>query len=515
MPFILALTPIIVILVLMVVLRWGAARAGGVGYLTALLIAILFFGAGPHLLAYAHARALLLAVDVLLIIWAAFLLYRVADEAGAIRTIGQSLPYLTANPGMQALIIGWVFASFLQGVGGFGVPVAVIAPILVGLGFSPLAAVVLPSIGHGWAVTFGSLGSSFQALMAATGLPGEQLAGPSAIFLGISGFLVGAMVAYFVGGWVGLKQLALPVLALGSVMSLTLYVVATSGLWNIASFSAGLIGLITAVPLAGRYRGEQTHSERLDSRRLLIALSGYAVMMIVILGIQMIPTIRAWLGQWVIQINFPEVATSGGNFGLAPFVTAAGPGRKIPIFRHTGSILAYSAFLAYLIYRQAGWYPPGAPRRILSGTVRRVMSSSVSITSMVTMAVIMENAGMTDTLARGLAEGMGAVFPLVAPWIGAIGAFMTGSNTNSNVVFGALQLRTAQLLGFQVAIILAAQTAGAALASVMAPTKVVVGASTAGMAGREGEIMRTLFIYTGLLVALVSILAILGSLLVP
>jgi lactate permease len=515
MPFILALTPIIVILVLMVVLRWGAARAGGVGYLTALLIAILFFGAGPHLLAYAHARALLLAVDVLLIIWAAFLLYRVADEAGAIRTIGQSLPYLTANPGMQALIIGWVFASFLQGVGGFGVPVAVIAPILVGLGFSPLAAVVLPSIGHGWAVTFGSLGSSFQALMAATGLPGEQLAGPSAIFLGISGFLVGAMVAYFVGGWVGLKQLALPVLALGSVMSLTLYVVATSGLWNIASFSAGLIGLIAAVPLAGRYRGEQTHSERLDSRRLLIALSGYAVMMIVILGIQMIPTIRAWLGQWVIQINFPEVATSGGSFGLAPFVTAAGPGRKIPIFRHTGSILAYSAFLAYLIYRQAGWYPPGAPRRILSGTVRRVMSSSVSITSMVTMAVIMENAGMTDTLARGLAEGMGAVFPLVAPWIGAIGAFMTGSNTNSNVVFGALQLRTAQLLGFQVAIILAAQTAGAALASVMAPTKVVVGASTAGMAGREGEIMRTLFIYTGLLVALVSILAILGSLLVP
>lgn len=513
MPFILALTPIIVILVLMVILRWGAARAGGVGYLTALLIAIFFFGAGPQLLAYAHTRALLLAVDVLLIIWAAFLLYRVADEAGAIRTIGDSLPFLTANPGMQALIIGWVFASFLQGVGGFGVPVAVIAPILVGLGFSPLAAVVLPSIGHGWAVTFGSLGSSFQALIAATGLPGEQLAGTSAIFLGIAGFLVGAMVTYFVGGWDGLRQLALPVLVLGSVMSVTLYVVATSGLWNIASFSAGLAGLIVAIPLAGRYRGEQNNSGNLNLRRLLIALSGYAVMMVVILGIQMIPIVRAWLGQWVIQVNFPEVATSGGMFGLAPFITAAGPGRKIPIFRHTGSILAYSAFLAYGIYRWAGWYQPGAPRRILSGTVRRVMSSSVSITSMVTMAVIMENAGMTDTLARGLAEGMGAVFPLVAPWIGAIGAFMTGSNTNSNVVFGALQLRTAQLLGFQVAIILAAQTAGAALASVMAPTKVVVGASTAGMAGREGEVMRTLLIYTSLLVLLISVLAIIGTLL--
>jgi lactate permease len=118
----------------------------------------------------------------------------------------------------------------------------------------------------------------------------------------------------------------------------------------------------------------------------------------------------------------------------------------------------------------------------------------------------MENAGMTEQLARGLAEGMGQAFPLVASWIGALGAFMTGSNTNSNVVFGALQLRTADLLGYAPAVILAAQTAGAGLASVLAPTKVVVGASTAGMAGREGEVMRALFVYTGLLVLFISLL---------
>jgi lactate permease len=124
--------------------------------------------------------------------------------------------------------------------------------------------------------------------------------------------------------------------------------------------------------------------------------------------------------------------------------------------------------------------------------------------------VVMENSGMTDTLARGLAEGMGPLFPFFAPWIGALGAFMTGSNTNSNVVFGALQLRTAQLLGYSAAIILAGQTAGAALASVMAPTKVVVGASTAGMAGKEGDVMRRLIVYAGLLVLLISILTVLG-----
>jgi lactate permease len=169
--------------------------------------------------------------------------------------------------------------------------------------------------------------------------------------------------------------------------------------------------------------------------------------------------------------------------------------------------LFYASVLAYLVYNQAHLYRSGALRRIAAGTIQRVMSSSVSIASMVAMAVIMENSGMTDTLARGLAEGTGAVFPLVSPWIGALGAFMTGSNTNSNVLFGALQLRTAELLGFAAPLILAAQTAGAALASVMAPTKVVVGASTAGMAGKEGEVMSQMLRYTIPLVLLISLLA--------
>ncbi len=491
----------------MVGLRWGAARAGGMGYLSALLIAVAFFGAGPRLLAYTHARALLLSIDVLLIIWAAFLLYRVVDEAGAIRTIGDALPHLTPDRGMQALIIGWVFATFLQGVGGFGVPVAVIAPILVGLGFTPLAAVLLPSIGHGWAVTFGSLGSSFQALMASTGLPGEMLAGPSAIFLGVAGLLAGILVAQVAEGWSAVRRLLPSILILGTGMGLTQYLVAISGLWNIGAFMGGLAGLVIALPLALRSRKSARKDNpsapdgQVDLRALLVAISGYAILVVVTLSIQLIPAVRSGLSQLVIRVNFPEVSTTAG------FVTPAGTGRTILLLRHAGASLFYASVLAYLVYRQAQLYKAGALRRIVEGTVRRVMSSSVSIVSMVAMAVIMENSGMTDTLARGLAGGMGAVFPLISPWIGALGAFMTGSNTNSNVVFGALQLRTAELLGFAAPIILAAQTAGAALASVMAPTKLVVGASTAGMAGKEGEVMRAMLRYTIPLLALISLLA--------
>jgi lactate permease len=504
MNFILALIPILAILVLMVGFRWGAARAGGTGYLVALVIAALFFGAGPELLAYAHMKALLLTVDVLLIIWAAFLLYRVADEAGAIRTIGLALPHLTSDTGMQALIIGWIFASFLQGVGGFGVPVAVIAPILVGLGFTPLAAVVIPSLGHGWAVTFGSMGSSFNALLAATGQPEELLAPPAAIFLGVACLAVGLEVAHAAGGWDAVRRLLVPILIIGVVMAVVQFLVATAGPWNLGAFTAGLAGLVVGFPLAYRHRNQEANGDPLDARALLVAVSGYVLLIAVTLVVQLIPEVKNFLNQVVIQVNFPEVSTSLG------YMTEAGPGRKLSVFGHTGVVLLYSSILAYIVYRWAGLYKPGAVGRIVVGTVQRVMSSSVSIASMVGMAVIMEEAGMTEALARGLAAGVGALFPLVAPWIGALGAFMTGSNTNSNVVFGALQLRTAELVGFSIAVILGAQTAGAALASVMAPTKVVVGASTAGMAGKEGDVMRKLLVYAGLLVILVSLMAFIG-----
>jgi lactate permease len=336
--------------------------------------------------------------------------------------------------------------------------------------------------------------------MATTGLSADVITPFSAIFLSIAGVATGFIVVHAAQGWKAIRQLVIPILVIGLLMGVAQLIVASTRLWNIAAFSAGMVGLLISYPLARRYRGEQQENGTLDLKALAVAVTGYAILVGIILIVQLIPSIQNFLSKIVLQVNFPEVSTSEG------FITPAGPGRKIAIFGHTGALLVYVAILAYLIYRIAGLYKKGATKRIIEGTIQKVMSSSVSIASMVTMAVIMENSGMTDTLARGLAEGMGRAFPLIAPWIGALGAFMTGSNTNSNVVFGALQMRTAELLGYSVAIILAAQTAGAALASIMAPTKVVVGTSTAGMAGHEGDVMRKLLGYAGLLVLLISLL---------
>jgi lactate permease len=503
---IIAAIPILIILVLMIGFRWGAARAGAAGYLAAFFIAAVFFGAGVDALAFAHTKGLILSVDVLLIIWAAFLLYRVADEAGAIETIGRLLPSLTRDRGMQALLIGWVFASFLQGAGGFGVPVAVTAPILIGLGFTPLSAVLVPSIGHGWAVTFGSLGSSFNALLSATHLDAPTLAPKAAIYLGLACILIGPMVAHAADGWKGVKRLWLPALVIGAVMAMVQFgVAAGAGLWNLGAFTGGLAGLAVSLWMV-RWGEAGQGLERSERKPLLLALAAYGVLIIITVVILLIPPIKNWLDQVSVQIQFPETVTALG------YVSPAGTNRPIHIFTHAGAILVYTSLASFFIYRRAGLYAVGAGKRILRTTVRNMMSSSLSIAMMVSMATVMQQSGMTEVLAQGLADAVGKAFPLVAPWIGAIGAFMTGSNTNSNVVFAGLQMRTAELLAYSVPAILAGQTAGAAVASVAAPAKVIVGCSTAGMAGKEGDALRALVGYTALLVMFIGLLTGLTSL---
>ncbi|MBI4928615.1 MAG: L-lactate permease, partial [Anaerolineae bacterium] len=152
---------------------------------------------------------------------------------------------------------------------------------------------------------------------------------------------------------------------------------------------------------------------------------------------------------------------------------------------------------------------PGARKRILTPVARGAVNSSLGIVAMVGMAVIMSNTGMTNLLAEGLGRSFGpAFYPVVAPFLGALGAFITGSNNNSNVLFGALQMRTAELLGLSVPLILAAQTAGGSLGSVLAPAKVIVGCSTVGLGDNESVVMRPILLYGLFPIAGVAVLTI-------
>lgn len=502
--WLLALSPVLAVLILMLGFRWGGSKAGAAAWFVAVIVAVLHFGAGPALIGYAQVKGILLTLDVLYIIWTALLLFHVADEAGAVDVIGERLPALTADRMMQALLLGWVFVSFLQGVGGFGVPVAVVAPLLVGLGFGPVQAVIMASIGHGWAVTFGSLATSYVALIATSGLPGEAIAPESALLLGIAAFFCGAIVAYVATGWRSMLR-GLPAIAvLTVVMGVVQYFLATSGLWTLGATGASLAGLLVGVGLSRLpfYSGAESTIKPLPvdasipdpvtdlpdavekRRSLTISLSAYAVLIVLAFGINLIPPLERLFGAVRVTLQFPELSTGLG------WVTAAEAGRSLSVFGHPGAILLYTSLIAYGIYAAAGYYRRGAPGRIADKVARGAVKSSLGIAAMVGMAVIMGHAGMTNLLARGISENVGpGVYPAVAPLIGTLGAFMTGSATNSNVVFGALQRQTAELLGLSATLIVSAQAAGGALGSILAPAKIIVGSSTVGLGGEEGTVI--------------------------
>lgn len=498
-----AALPLALIWVLMLRYRWSAAQAGLAGYGLTLLLAVGVFGLPWQGLWVAHGKALLLSLDVLLIIWAAYGFYRVVDEAGAITQLAQGLARFTADRGMQALLLGWAFASFLQSMGGFGVPVAVVAPLLVGLGFSPLTAVVIPAVGHGWAVSFGSLATAFRALEAASGWPGAAIAPWAAGLLGVAALGTGLAVAHAAGGWTAVRRLAVRALVMAGVMAGVQFVLARGGLWTVAALGGSLAGGGVGLLLAPRRaRGEAVAGP--DRRALAQATVGYALLVAVVLVVQFVPSVRQALSGVVVQATFPAVQTSRG------FVVPAEAGRRIVLLRHTGARLFYAAVLAAAWYARLGRYRPGVGGRVVRATVRGTRKATGGILTMMAMAVIMQHAGMTEALAQGLAALAGGAYLWVAPWLGALGAFMTGSNTNANVLFGLLQRRTAELLGLTVPLVLAAQTAGAAVGSVLAPAKVIVGASTTRMTGREGEVMAALGRYIVGLLLLITLAALLG-----
>ena len=494
--WLLALSPIVVVLVLMLGFRWGGSRAGPVGWFAAFFVSLFFFGATPELLAYAQLKAVLLAVHVLYIIWMALVLYHVVNEAGAIAVIGQGIARLTSERVMQLLILAWAFSAFLQGVAGFGVPIAVVAPLLIGLGFDPVVAVAAVAIGHSWSVTFGDIASSFQALIAVTGLEGRDLAPWSAVFLGLATLGCGLGAVHTFDGWRAVRRGGAAILIVGGAMAVAQYLLATSGLWNLAGFVAGLVGLLVGAGVARFYQRGGQHDAASGKMGLGLALSAYLALIIIVGSAELWPWLHDALRAVKISVWFPELTTTHG------WTTPAGTGKAIPVFGHAGALLLYTSVIAYAIYRAAGHYTSGALRRILTRTVRSAIHSSIGIASMVGMAVMMEHASMTYRLAQGLSEAVGAAFPLVSPLIGTLGAFMTGSYTNSNVIFAPLQLRTAELIGIIVWITLGAQTTGGSLGSMLAPAKVIVGCSTAGLSGREGEVMRKTVGY-GLVIAVV------------
>jgi lactate permease len=510
--FLLALLPILVVLVLMIKFRWGGAKAGPVGWLTALVVAVVFFGAGPSLLAYSQMRAFFMTIYVLYVVWMALILYNTVLDAGVIAAIGRQFIRVTEDRVLQLLLLSWVFSSFLQGVAGYGVPIAVVAPLLITLGFEPVTSVAAVAIGHAWSVTFGSMAASFNALMAASALPGATLAPASALLLGFCCFACAIAACYTYDGLKAVRRGIVAILIIGAVMAGVQYALAVSGLWNIAAFVAGLAGLgatflVSRLPL---YRnstdGRQAPETALNGLGAakpmppLLAIVPYVMLIAIVCVAEIVEPVHQVLNSVKVQMAFPATTTALG------WVTAAGKGQSISIFGHAGALLIYASVAAFALLSLTGYYKPGALKRILTKTTKSAVNSSIGIATMVGFALIMEQSGMTNAIAVAITQGIAPLYAFTSPFIGLLGSFMTGSNTNSNVVFTGLQLQTAQLLQLPVAVILGAQTTGGALGGMLAPARIIVGASTAGLVGKEGQVLRRTVVYGVIITALTGVI---------
>lgn len=494
--WLLSFLPILTVILLMLLFKWGALRAGAMSWLVAVVVSLVAFGGSWLILAWSQVKALVLAMNLLVIVWGALLLYSLASEGGSIRAIATFIPRLSNDRSLQLLLIAWLLTSFLQGQGGFGVAVAVCAPILVGMGYSPILAIVMTTIGHAWAVAFGGMASAFESLIAVTHVPGMLIAPYAAILFALSFVPTGVIIALLGTGWKGVRHAFPAILAVSLTMGTSLYLLNTHGFWSLSTIGPSLVGIATLVLLTRTpgYRGAKTTTsnsdQKMETRDLLVHLTPYILLVVIGFAVALIRPLNAFLNRVSISFRYPEIVSGLG------FVTPAESSPVIHPFSHPGMVLLVTVLLSYIILKREGMLKNSSPRRILSLTLHNVVDASLGMIVMAGVSAIMTHTGMTSTLARGVAGTINwVIYPAVVPLIGVIGAFLTGTNNNSNILFGALQAEAASLLKLNVPLILAAQNAGGSMGSVMSPTKLIVSCITVGLGGQEGKVLRKLLGY--------------------
>ncbi len=499
-----AAAPIVLILVLMLGARWSAARAGLAGLGLAFVLAWTVFGlpppwasvgsattdtAAPASAWAAHggvlAEAAFLSVGILWILWPALALHEHQQRCGALQTLRDGLTRVSSVTALQALLVGWCAALFLEGAAGFGTPIALVAPLLVGLGVPALQAVVLALLGHAVGVSFGALGTPVLAQVALTGEDALDIAGRTAVLHLLLG---GVMMVFFMRALTH-AGLALPggAWAAGAAAGFLLPS-ALLAAWlgpELATLGAALLcgaALVLAMRVQARRHAPALATPVAAAKPspvhgpqhgVLWALWPYVLLIALVLLTRSLPGLSNALTD--VQIRWQWEVPGHGVFS----------GRLQPL-THPGTLL-FAALLGAATLQ-------GVPLRQLAQPLalaaRRLLPVSVALLAMLCLSRLLLHAGMVQALQQAAVATLGQAWPLLAPALGALGSFVTGSATASNVLFSSLQAQTAQALGLPVASLLAAQGLGAAVGNIVCPHNIVAGAATVGLAGREADILR-------------------------
>lgn len=531
-----SLLPIFSVALLLVVMRWPASRAMPIAYLIAAALAFGVWRVEAVQIAAASFLGLIVAGELLYIIFGAILLLSTLEESGALQRIRQTFRDISPDRRVQVIIIAWLFGTFIEGSAGFGTPAAVAVPLLVGLGFPALAAVMAGMIIQSTPVSFGACGTPILVGVNTGLVPDPAIheyarsAGyyPWSEFLGMIGlkvallhaltgtliplFVVALMTRFFGPNRAFREGLALWRFALFAAVAMTLPYLAVAYFLGpeFPSLLGGLIGLAIVVPAARRGWWIPHHGESWDFEPREAWPSHWLGRQVAQLPAPscQLSAPRAWLPYALIALLL--VATRWQALPLVELVKSV----TIPIDRIFGTAISrtvqplYLPGTIFIVVSLSAFLLHGMPGR----SYARAWRTSVYTTARASMALIFTvpmvqvflnsqdgAAGyekMPLALAGGVEQLVGEAWPIFATFIGGIGAAVAGSNTISNMMFSLFQFDVGTRIGVDPTWIVALQAVGGAAGNTICVHNVVAASAVVGLVGKEGIIIRkTLWVF--------------------
>ncbi len=531
-----ALSPILVVGILLVGLRWPAKTAMPVGFVVVVLVALFIWDMKPVAVAAASIQGLIIALTLLYIVFGALLLLETLFKSGAMSTIRAGFTTISPDRRVQAIIIGWLFGSFIEGASGFGTPAAVVAPLLLALGFPAMAAVMVGLIIQSTPVSFGAVGTPMlvgvtQGLKDGSGVAErvdvlglsfpayvEVIALDVAVIHAIVGTLIPLFLACMLTGFFGERKrfadgLKVWKFALFAAFAMTVPYVLVAALLGpeFPSLLGGAIGLGIVMftssrgflmpkdtwefaPRASwdsRWMGSITPDEDdVSARRMSIwlAWTPYLLIAVLLVFTRVVTPVKTFL-------------TDGTDIPIEN-ILGTGISQTVQPFYLPGFVFIVVCVITYFLHRMS--LPKIAETWKIAGG--QLAGAGVALLFALPLVRVFINSGtdfndsglssMPLTLAEGASSLAGGGWPLAAPWIGALGAFVAGSNTVSNLTFSLFQFSTAEQIGASPEVVVATQAVGGAAGNMITIHNVVAASATVGLLGREGDLIRKTIIPT-------------------
>ncbi|RKD95426.1 L-lactate permease [Halopiger aswanensis] len=540
-----AALPLVLAGVLLVGLLWPATRSMPIAYVTAVAVGLGIWGMPVDYVAAASIVGAMTAIQILWIVFGALLLLYTLMQAGAFDRINQGFATISDDRRVQIILLGLFLAAFIEGAAGFGTPAAVVAPLLLALGFPALAAVIAGLIGHILAVTYGAVGTPI-----IIGIE-NPLASAEATNTAITnaGFTVqeySLEVAVWAATYHTLIGFVMPLFAVGMVVYFFGDTEERSlePMWEVAPLCL-FSGIAFVVPY---WLSAQISAE---FPSLVGAMVGGAIVVSTLKAGYFtpdeewdFPPREEWPDHWVGTIepgqsSSPDVTSGTGDPAAAdggvssanmsllrawtPYILlvvllvvtrvvdplpsilqqfgtqwtnilGTGLSGGIDWVYVPGFWLVVCALIAIPLYGMSGRQVKSA----FAETGQKLVSPLIALVFVIAMVQVMLQSGahaesaesMIFVLAQTTADIVGPAYPFISALIGALGAAMAGSNTVSNITFGGFQFEAAQQLGLPTQIIVGAQAVGGAIGNLVAIHNVVAALATVGLVGQEGRVMR-------------------------